>query len=102
MTIAQSGKRRTFVLVALQFLVLLAAPAKTLFLDDSDNSTHLCVNVGDTITVKLTSNPSTGYSWGKSRPISQLELVSSTSERDPSSPPGAAGFQVFIWKATKT
>jgi inhibitor of cysteine peptidase len=102
MAIAGSRKRWVLLLLgAFETLLLATTPAKTVLLDDSDNGSRLCANVGDTITVKLTSNPSTGYSWGKPNDVSQLQLVSSTFEGDPSSHPGSPGFQVFTWKATK-
>ena len=38
------------------FAVAITLTAKTLLLDDSDNSTHIFLNVGDVISIKLTAN----------------------------------------------
>jgi inhibitor of cysteine peptidase len=81
--------------------VVLVADAKTLLLDDSDNNSHLCLYVGDTLTIKLTSNPTTGYSWAKPQAFRHLKLITSRSERGSSDRVGSPGFQVFSFKATE-
>jgi predicted secreted protein len=79
---------------------LLVAQAKTLLVDDSDDSSHLCLYVGDVVTIKLASNPSTGYSWGHPEGIAHLQLLSAQPEQGSASRVGAPGFQIFSFKAT--
>jgi inhibitor of cysteine peptidase len=87
-------------LVLLSPLFLLVTPGKTLLLDDSDNNSHLCLYVGDTLTIKLSSNPSTGYSWGQPE-VSHLQLTSTDSEPGSSKRVGEPGFETFSFKATE-
>lgn len=92
----------SFAVLLLAFsLYVYIAQAKTLILQDIDDSSHLCLYVGDTLTIKLTSNPSTGFSWAKPEPVAHLSLVSSRSERGSSTQPGASGFQIFTYEATR-
>ena len=53
------------------------------------------------MSIKLVSNPSTGYSWGKPENIAHLKLISAQSEKGSTDRMGAAGFQVFSLKATE-
>jgi len=68
---------------------------------DSDNNSHLCLYVGDTLSIKLAANPTTGYSWAKPEAFLHLDLIISRSERGSSDRVGAPGFQVFAFKATE-
>ncbi len=77
-----SGNKLSLPLLLLIPFVLATVHAKTVLLDDSDDNSHLCLSVGDTITLKLSSNPTTGYSWAKPEATSHLEMLSSRSERD--------------------
>jgi inhibitor of cysteine peptidase len=87
-------------LVLVSPLFLFVTPGKTLILDDSDNNSHLCLYVGDTLTIKLASNPTTGYSWSPPE-VSHLEIVSADSERGSSKEVGQPGFQTFSLKANE-
>lgn len=87
--------------ILLLTLLLLVTDAKTLLLDESDDNSQLCLYSGDLLAIKLVSNPTTGYSWTNPDSPSNLELLSSKSERGSSGRPGAPGFQVFSFKATK-
>jgi inhibitor of cysteine peptidase len=87
---------------AMLLLVFCEDSAKTVLLDENDNNSHLCLYVGDIITVRLVSNLTTGYSWGKPEAVPHLELTSSTTESGQSKAPGAAGYQLFTWKASET
>jgi len=78
---------------------LLVTQAKTLLLDDSDDSSHLCLYVGDRVTIKLPSNPTTGYSWGQPQGVVNLELLSTQSEPGASDRVGASSFQIFSFQA---
>jgi inhibitor of cysteine peptidase len=95
--------RKLFALFVLAFpLLLFVAQGKTLLLDDSDDNSHLCLYVGDTITIKLPSNPTTGYSWGQPEGGAHLELLSTKQEQGATDRAGAPGFQIFSFKATET
>ena len=87
--------------LVLVLCVVLVAHAKTLLLDESDNNSHLCLYVGDTLSIKLAANPTTGYSWAKPEAFLHLDLIISRSERGSSDRVGAPGFQVFAFKATE-
>jgi inhibitor of cysteine peptidase len=96
-------KKQPFVkhigLVALIAILAATLSAKTLFLEESDNNTHICMNPGDTLVIKLESNVTTGYSWSIATPASPLERLASDKERPKDAPPGAGGFQTFRFKA---
>jgi inhibitor of cysteine peptidase len=93
--------RKLFALFVLVFpLFLFVAQGKTLLLDDSDDSSHICMYVGDTLTIKLSSNPTTGYSWGQPQGLANLELLSTKTEQGSSDSMGSPGFQIFSFKAT--
>ena len=65
------------------FLALLSAGAifaKTLLLDDSDNNTHVGLYVGDTLSVKLKSNVTTGYNWSAKDLPAALKLLVTKNE----------------------
>ncbi len=85
-------------LVLLSPLFLFVTPGKTLLLDDSDDNSHLCLYVGDTLTIKLVSNPSTGYRWSKPE-VSHLQITSSDVEPGASERAGEPGFETFSLKA---
>ncbi len=53
---------------------------KTKLLEELDNSTHVVLYVGDTISVKLKSNITTGYSWSTVDLPASVELVKSKNE----------------------
>jgi inhibitor of cysteine peptidase len=96
-------KNRSFAKhVALALLIATLAAtlsAKTLFLEESDNDTHLCLNPGDTLVIKLQSNVTTGYSWSITTPAETLQQLVSDSERAKDAPLGAGGFQTFRFTA---
>jgi inhibitor of cysteine peptidase len=95
--------RKFFALFVLVFPVFLfVAQGKTLLLDDSDDNSHICLYVGDTLTIKLPTNPTTGYSWGQPQGGAHLELLSSKQEQGATDRAGAPGFQIFSFKATDT
>ena len=68
---------------------------------DSDNGRRIPVRVGATITVRLNSNPTTGYSWNLADagapPILQL-LGTPRLESPTGQPIGAPGTQVYRFK----
>jgi inhibitor of cysteine peptidase len=87
-------------LLLFSLLFLFATPGKTLLLGDSDDNSHLCLYVGDRLTLKLASNPTTGYRWGEPE-VRHLEVISADSEPGSSERVGSPGFQIFSLKATE-
>jgi inhibitor of cysteine peptidase len=97
----RSRVRSCGLVVFLLMFSILVTPAKTLLLDDSDVNSHICLYVGDTLTLKLSSNPSTGYSWGKPDNLLHFRLIASKAQHGSSTNLGAHGFQLFTWHATE-
>jgi len=67
-------------------------------------SRQIEVNTGDTFTVNLCSNASTGFRWSDSAKISDKTIVQQTDHQyvAPSKPmPGAPGQQVWTFKALR-
>ena len=89
----------SFRLFLLCVFAVFMVQSKSLLLSESDDNSHICLYVGDTIKIKLVSNPTTGYSWARPELGSQLELVSSQVERPSSDRAGSPGYQVFSFKA---
>jgi predicted secreted protein len=93
----------TPVLLALLLgLLATTVSGKTMLLDDEDNNTHLCLNPGDSIILKLKSNVTTGYSWSVTSATGVLEQISSDQERPADAPVGASGFQTFKFTTKST
>lgn len=88
-------------LLALFSFSFFVADAKTILVDESDDSSHICLYTGDVLTIKLVSNPTTGYSWTNSDSPSNLDLLSSKSVPGSADRSGAPGYQTFSFKATK-
>jgi predicted secreted protein len=96
--------KKHFFATPILLALLLGVPAgivsaKTLLLDDQDNNSHLCLNPGDTILLKLKSNVTTGYSWSVTSATGAVEQVSSDREGPADAPVGASGFQIFKFTA---
>lgn len=60
------------------------------------------VNLGQTFTISLPSNPSTGFQWHAIYDTTYLELVNQNFESDNPGVPGAGGNQTFTFKAIKS
>ncbi len=76
-------------------------------LTDADNGTSVTLANGGTLIIALASNPSTGFTWSVADPSpSQLVLQGEPKYVPPGSTTtpavGAAGTQVFTFKATST
>ncbi len=79
-----------------------AIRGKTVLLDESDNDTRVMLYVGDTLTVKLKSNVTTGYSWSPAALPASLEQLENKNELGKSGKVGEAGFQTFSFKAAES
>jgi inhibitor of cysteine peptidase len=86
----------------LAFAVLaMVTTGKTILCDESDNNTRVQLYVGDTLSVRLKSNVTTGYSWNIAELPNSLRAVDSKSESGKSGRVGEGGFQFFTFNATK-
>lgn len=74
---------------------------KTILLEELDNSTHVVLYVGDTISVKLKSNITTGYSWSTVDLPASVELVKSKNEPGKEGKVGEPDLHSFAFKAIK-
>jgi len=80
-----------------------AAPAKVV--TDSDKGSAVHLRTGDTLEVRLKSNPSTGYMWyvhPRSTPLMKLVHQSETEPADRVPVPGRPIYQVFEFQAMGT
>ncbi len=77
-----------------------ATAAKTVTVTDTDNTGEVNLNPGDTLVVRLSSNPSTGYSWSVAQnDASLLRPLGNRYVRSLGKLMGAPGYQVFRFKA---
>jgi inhibitor of cysteine peptidase len=98
-----ANKRLLHIVVVLFLLVLADSPqpsCKTMFLDESDSNTRVVLYVGDTITVRLKSNITTGYSWSPAALPASLHQTDRKTEPGKSGRAGEPGFQSFTFTAT--
>jgi inhibitor of cysteine peptidase len=82
-----------------------AAPVPSASADDrfTDASKVIDVRVGDTFTIVLDSNPTTGYSWQlKSVPASSIAFIGSAYRIDHPILPGTGGREIWTFKAVST
>ena len=77
------------------------SPAKTITVTDKDDNATIRLARGDTLNIRLESNPSTGYSWQIAQnDTKQLQPIDPPDfEGSGSSAPGAGGYIVFHFKA---
>jgi predicted secreted protein len=77
-----------------------SAFAATRTITEADNGKSIQLNVQDTLTVRLKSNETTGYTWSV-LPVSTtcLKLQSQDDVGTPNSPTGAGGKHIFIFQA---
>jgi inhibitor of cysteine peptidase len=76
-----------------------SARAETKVITDADKASEVHLKVGDTLEVRLKSNPSTGYVWyvrKESTPLLKLDHQSTTEPAD--SAPGRPIVQVFTFQ----
>lgn len=76
------------------------ADAATLVLTEGSSGKTFTVKVGDTVNLKLKSNPSTGYSWTNLTNTSVLKLIGK-GDIPANGMPGAGGYQYWKYKAAK-
>ena len=98
----RSAIPRMSLILTILSLCALALHAKTTLLDEYDNSTRIDMHVGYTISVKLKSNITTGFSWSITSAPPCLQLLDSKHDQNNSPRIGESGFQVFTFKATNS
>jgi len=79
--------------------------------DDFMNKHHIAkkveTNIGDSFTVILCSNPSTGFQWTETAQISdqttlkQIDYIFVSPQSDPPPPPGTPGQEIWTFEALK-
>jgi inhibitor of cysteine peptidase len=71
--------------------------------NDSDNNREVRVNSGDTLVVRLATNPGTGYSWQVvGNNPNQLKSLGNSVENPTESKPGSTAYQVFRFQVKST
>ena len=77
------------------------------FMEDKHFTWEVEVNTGDTVTVTLCSNPTTGFQWSEEAQISDAAVLKQEDhkfigpESEPPPPPGTPGQEVWTFKALK-
>lgn len=76
-------------------------PGKCRVVTVTEKNTRAALNVGDTLLVRLVSNPSTGYSWKVAAVDKKLlkQIGDSVMQPGPKALPGAPEHQVFKFRA---
>ncbi|MGE5397754.1 MAG: protease inhibitor I42 family protein [Chitinophagales bacterium] len=92
----------TILLLCLVMLLGLVGGAMAASYGENDNGKKVTVLEGDTFTLQLPSNPSTGYSWGPVE-FDQKVLKQESQEQIPSKTGaiGSAGSEQWVFKANK-
>ena len=94
-------QRRVLVILCLLFFI---SPYFAHGQDMSETTQNdIQVEVGDIFSIKLYSNPTTGYEWYFFRPLdnSMVELVKRDSSSDKQLRPGDGWIEIFTFKALK-
>ena len=92
--------RYTFVALLAFAVLAVITVGKTTLCDESDNDTRVLLYVGDTLSIRLKSNVTTGYSWNIAELPNTLRAVDSQAESGKSGRVGEPGFQFFTFSAT--
>ena len=103
-------------IVAISLLLIACSPASKqasveVSCDDFYKQHHITkevqISAGDSFTVNLCSNPSTGFRWFETASISDQTVVQQTDHKlvmlksEPPPPPGTPGQEVWTFKALK-
>lgn len=87
-------------LVAMISCTMLPEPHITIVAGDNDNNSTVHVSKGDMLSVRLASNPTTGYMWHiVVQDTVQLSLLKEESELAGGKVVGGGGYQVWHFKA---
>lgn len=81
-------------------LVVSCAHRSEVVLTEADNRSTIAIEAGETLVVRLASNPTTGYRWNLENLPQQLELEGGEATFDPPARtlPGAGGHEVFRFR----
>lgn len=93
--------KKVYLLFACALLLTLTGCKKSV-LYPSDSGKTLTYNLGETFSIKLPENPSTGYSWRfRTKPKSQLIVsqISDHFEEPKTNRVGVGGEHTFVWQA---
>ncbi len=87
--------------IACLFLVIQPVAARDISLGQGDSGRAVSAGLQDVITVSLSENPTTGYSWEMTA-TNGLSLISDTYQRSLSKFAGAGGTHIWKYKVTET
>lgn len=94
--------RITLAGIALVLCVALSTPAALAAqqtVTNADNNSQVTLELGDTLVVRLRSNPSTGYRWSVAQNNPSILAPFGRPTTEGGGLPGAPGFQVFRFRA---
>jgi inhibitor of cysteine peptidase len=92
------------VMMAILLGLVACSATKLLLVDSSSSGKEVTMAVGDTLTVTLESNVTTGYSWTEYCNIDDAAVIQQIDHiyQSPATPiPGAGGKEVWTFKALK-
>ncbi len=94
-------KTRTVPLCILFALLVSCAHRPAIVLTETDDRSRVAIDAGETLEIRLASNPTTGYRWALANPVEHLELVGGEASFEPSARalPGAGGHEIFRFRA---
>lgn len=94
--------KRMLIILILFISIGIAIAAEMRHGGHHSNIIKIVTHVGDTVTIGLLSNPTTGYSWRIKEPYRKdiLELMNSTYLPDDTGLTGSGGREVWNFKAT--
>lgn len=100
---------KRFIVGLMSAMILAVAPAGAMnphspVFIESDAASGITVQAGEDFFIALSSNTSTGYSWGQTLPSGDLIVAYEGNVREPAAQamPGAPGQQIFIYHANRT
>ena len=94
-------KTRTAPLWILLALLVSCTHRPAIVLTEADDRSTVAIDAGETLEIRLASNPTTGYRWALANPVKHLELVGGDATFKPPATalPGAGGHEIFLFRA---
>ena len=92
---------RTAPLWILLALLVSCTHRPAIVLTEADDRRTVAIDAGETLEVRLASNPTTGYRWALASPVEHLDLVGGNASFEPPATalPGAGGHEIFLFRA---
>jgi inhibitor of cysteine peptidase len=94
-------KIRTAPLWILLALLVSCTYRSAIVLTETDDRRTVAIDAGETLEIRLASNPTTGYRWALANPVEHLEMVGGNASFEPSASAlaGAGGHEIFLFRA---